>query len=124
MNVSSEFTDNVSDRRIICAAWPNEALYHGETRCHSFGYFADYARIRKATSQQDSQFVNTLSSVASDYARLEIPIESIFETSSNTTTQNVSAGYYVTVINHTRYPAKRMSFDVKAYLSVAKSTPP
>ena len=114
MNVSSEFTDNVSDRMIICAAWPNEELYHGETRCRSFGYFADYAaNTEGATSQQDSQFVNTLSSVASDYARLEIPIESIFERSSNTTTQNVSAGYYVTVINHHAISGERMSFDAR-----------
>ena len=51
--------------------------------------------------------------MASDYARLEIPIESIFETSSNTTTQNVSAGYYVTVINHHAISGERMSFDAR-----------
>ena len=89
----------------------------------SLGYFADYAaNTEGATSQQDSQFVNTLSSVASDYARLEIPIESIFETSSNTTTQNVSAGYYVTVINHHAISG-RECHSTFAYLSSAKSTP-
>ena len=32
-NVSSEFTETSPDRVIVCAAWPNEDLYHGETRC-------------------------------------------------------------------------------------------
>ena len=113
-NVSSEFSDNVSDRVVVCAAWPHEELYHGETRCLSFGYVADYAaNTEGATSQQELQFVNTLSSVASDYARLEIPIESVFEGSSNAATQNVSAGYYVTVINHHAISGERMSFDAR-----------
>lgn len=112
-NVSSEFTETSPDRVIVCAAWPNEDLYHGETRCRLFGYFAEYAtNTDGATSQQDSQFVNTFSSLANDYARLEIPIESVFERSTNTTQhESAAAGYYVTVMNHHAISGERMSFD-------------
>jgi hypothetical protein len=111
-NVSSQYTDNRADRVVVCAAWPDEVAYHGETRCRSLRYFADYAaNTDRASSQQDSQLINTLASVTANYVRLDIPIETVFEEAFNT--MSTSAGYYVTVLNHQSVSGERMSFDAR-----------